>query len=281
MKAYDTKKVNTGKYKTFFCEAGKGNNETIILIHGSGPGANSETNWKNVIPELSENFHVVALDYYGYGKSDYPETPPTSLWEWTSLRIEQILELMDYLNVEKVNLVGNSLGGYISLNMVMTAPERVEKVVLMGSPGGEAGPTPEIVRMSGFFRNPTYNALKNITSWFVHDPKIFGDQLDEIVQERYEAVMKPEFIKSFNSSGPGTPFDILIPPNALKQMELPILMIHGVEDRFVQKESSLSMLEHLPNAQLHLIKGCGHWVQIEKRELFIHLVSQFFKGKMM
>ena len=48
----------------------------------------------------------------------------------------------------------------------------------------------------------------------------------------------------------------VIPPNALRQMKQPILMLHGVEDRFVAKESSLSLLQHLPNAQLHLIKGC-------------------------
>ena len=48
---------------------------------------------------------------------------------------------------------------------------------------------------------------------------------------------------------------------------------------FVAKESSLSLLQHLPNAQLHLIKGC-HWIQIEKREIFLNLLTQFFEGKL-
>lgn len=280
MSGYDTKKINTGNYNTFFCEGGKENDETIIFLHGSGPGANSVSNWHHVIPALTDTFHVVAPDYYGFGKSDHPEEPPTDIMEWTSHRVNQIIELMDYLEIEKVNLVGNSMGGYVSLHMVMTVPERVNKVVLMGSPGGEAELTPELVRMSGFYRNPTYINLKNITKWFVYDQKSLGDDLEFILTERYENVMTPEFKRSYTSARITNPFDALIPPNALKLMEQPFLLIHGMEDRFVQKESSLSMMEHLPNAQLHLIKGCGHWVQIEKKDLFIQLVREFFLGKM-
>ena len=79
---------------------------------------------------------------------------------------------------------------------------------------------------------------------------------------------------------PSMPGELLIPPSALKQMVQPFLLVHGVEDRFVPKESSLSMLQHLSNAQLHLVKGCGHWMQIEKRKLFLQLITQFFEGKM-
>ena len=66
------RKVNTGKYNTFFCEGGEANSETIIFLHGSGPGANSETNWRNILPELTDRYHVIAPDYYGFGNSDHP-----------------------------------------------------------------------------------------------------------------------------------------------------------------------------------------------------------------
>lgn len=281
MGSYQTKKINTGKYNTFFCEGGESNSETIIFLHGSGPGANSETNWRNILPELTDRYHVIAPDYFGFGNSEHPETPPKSFWEWTNCRVEQVLELMDYLNIEKAKLVGNSMGGYVSLNLVMTAPERFEKVLLMGSAGGEAAPTPEIMRMVGFYKNPTYSALKNLTTWFVYDQKSLGGELEAVLSERYENVMRPEIKKSYtHNMFPTMPGENVIPPNALKQMEQPFLLLHGVEDRFVAKESSLSMLQHLPNAQLHLIKGCGHWIQIEKREVFLNLLSQFFEGKL-
>lgn len=280
MSTYLTKKVNTGNYHTFFCEGGESNSETIIFLHGSGPGATSETNWRNILPALTDRYHVIAPDYYGFGNSDHPENPPKSFWEWTNCRVEQILELMDYLKIDKVKLVGNSMGGVVSLNLVMTAPERFEKVLLMGSAGGEALPTPEIVRMVGFYKNPTYTALKNLTKWFVYDDSILEGALESVLKERYEMVMRPEIKRSYLSNMfPSMPGENIIPPSALRRMEQPFLLLHGYEDRFVAKESSLSLMQHLPNAQLHLIKGCGHWIQIEKRELFLTMLHQFFEAK--
>ena len=73
------------------------------------------------------------------------------------------------------------------------------------------------------------------------------------------------------------PGEGVIPPNALRQMKQPILMLHGVEDRFVAKESQFIIaFKHLPNAQLHLIKGCGHWIQIEKRDNLFKSVNSVF-----
>ena len=185
----------------------------------------------------------------------------------TDCRVEQVLELMDHLKVDTAKLVGNSMGGYVSLNLVMTAPERFEKIMLMGSAGGAASRTPEIGRMIGFYKNPTHAALKNLTKWFVYDEKSLGEELESVLRERYEMIIRPEVKRSYlNNMFPGRG-EILIPPSALRRMEQPFLLVHGFEDRFVTKESSLSMMQYLPNAQLHLIKGCGHWIQIEKREL--------------
>lgn len=281
MSGYQTYKVNTGNYHTYYCEAGESNPETIIFLHGSGPGATSETNWRKILPELKGQYHVVAPDMFGFGNTNHPDTPPKTFWEWTQYRVDQVLELMDYLKIDKARLVGNSMGGYVSLNLVMSAPERFDKVLLMGSAGGEAPPTPEIGRMVGFYKNPTYTALKNLTKWFVYDEKILEGELEKVLQERFEMVMRPEIKKSYLSNMfPMAPGENIIPPSALKRMEQPFLLLHGVEDRFVAKESSLSLLHHLPNAQLHLFKKCGHWIQIEKREAFIKMLVQFFEEDM-
>ena len=144
---------------------------------------------------------------FGFGKTEHPEDPPKHFWEWTNIRVEQVLSLLDQLNIEKVNLVGNSMGGFVSLNIVMTAPERVNRVLLMGSAGGVAEPTPEIGRMVGFYKNPTLSALKNLTTWFVYDEENLGSELDSILEQRYEEVMRPEVRKSYLSNmfpqGPG------------------------------------------------------------------------------
>ena len=276
---YKTFQVHTGRYNTFYCQGGEPSAEAIIFLHGSGPGANSESNWQHILPALTDRFHVIAPDMFGFGHTEHPENPPKSFWEWTQARVDQVLELMDFLGIEKAGLVGNSMGGYVSLNLVMAAPERFTRVLLMGSAGGEMSPTPEIGRMTGFYRNPTYQALKNLTKWFVYDDKALGDELESVLKARYEMIMRPEVRRSYVSNMfPTAPGEGLIPPSALRRMEQPFLLLHGVEDRFVPKESSLSLLQHLPNAQAHFFKGCGHWIQIEKRESFLKLLIRFFEN---
>jgi 2-hydroxymuconate-semialdehyde hydrolase len=275
---YETKKVKTGKFNSYYCEGGKGNERTLIFLHGSGPGANSESNWSRVLNELSNRFHVIAIDMVGFGNTDLPENTNLTFWQWTTARVEQILEVMDYNNIEKASLIGNSMGGVVSLNALMYDSSRFEKVVLMGSGGGggKNGPSPEIVRMTQFFRDPTIQAFRNLITWFMYDESVVEEQLEEIVQTRYENIMKPETRELYPSLFATMPHELTIPPSALRRIKQPVLLIHGYEDQFVPRESSLAVLEHLPNAELVLLKQCGHWVQIEKYERFIQLIDQFF-----
>lgn len=277
---YETKKLQTGDFETVYLEAGTQNSETIFFLHGSGPGATAESNWKTALQVLGEKYHVIAPDLVGFGNTEIPENTNLTFWQWTTLRVQQILKIMDHYNIEKANLVGNSMGGVISLNAVMQAPNRINKMVLMGSGGGTTkGPTPEIVRMTNFFKNPTIEDFRNLITYFMYDESVVGEQLEEIIQNRYEIIMKSDFQKLYPTLFPANPLELLIPPSALKRIKQPVLLIHGYEDQFVPKESSLSLMEHLPNAELILLKQCGHWVQIEKTERFIQLVDQFLDTK--
>lgn len=282
MATYTTKKVNTGKFNSFYCQGGEANKETVILLHGSGPGANSESNWGKILEILGEKFHVIAPDLIGFGQTDLPENTDITFWEWTTTRVEQILEIMDYNNIEKAHLIGNSMGGFVSLNALLYDESRFDRVVLMGSGGGKNssnGPTPEIVRMTNFFKDPNINAFRNLVSWFMYDESAVEGDLERIIETRYEFIMKPEIRNLYPSLFPTSPHELVIPPSALRRIKQPVLMIHGYEDQFVPKEGSLSLLEHIPNAELVLLKQCGHWVQIEKKERFIQLVDQFLSVK--
>ena len=92
--------------RTNYLEAGSGE-QTVVLVHGSGPGVTSYANWRLVIPALAEDFHVVAPDMVGFGYSDRPEGVEYSLDTWA----DQTVGLMDALGIEKAHLVGNSFGG--------------------------------------------------------------------------------------------------------------------------------------------------------------------------
>ena len=280
MANYTKKKINTGKFTSFYCEGGETNKDTIIFLHGSGPGANAESNWSKSLEILGEKFHVIAPDMVGFGQTDLPENTDMTFWEWTTARVQQVLEIMDYNQIEKAHLVGNSMGGVVSLNAVLYEPSRFNRLVLMGSAGGQTngGPTLEIVRMKNFYNDPTIQAFRNLITWFLYDESVLAEDLEQIVSTRYENMMRPE-IRELYPKLFGTPYELAIPSSALRRIQQQVLLIHGYEDQFVPKESSLSLLNHLPHAELVLLKECGHWVQIEKQSRFIELTQQFFAAK--
>ena len=277
----DTRKIQTGNYQTYIHEGGEKASETIIFLHGSGPGASANTNWKHILPHFKENFYVIAPDIFGFGQTDHPEEYPKNGAEWMSERVQQVLAIMDTLEIEKAHLVGNSLGGVIALHLLMYAPNRFDRVVLMGAGGGLTEPTPELAKLANFHKDPNPVAFKNLLSWFLYDKSMLENELDSIVAERLEMFLKPEVRRSYEENFTKSHLsDMLVPPSALKQMHHSILLIHGHGDRFVPIDSSLYVMDYLPNAQLHIFKRCGHWAQVEQKERFIKLTSDFFNGEL-
>ena len=122
--------VEANGIRTNYLEQGTGD-ETVVLVHGSGPGVTSYANWRLVIPALAENFRVVAPDMVGFGFSDRPKDVTYSLQTWA----DQTVGVMDALGIEKAHLIGNSFGGGIALRLATRHPDRVQKMVLMGSMG--------------------------------------------------------------------------------------------------------------------------------------------------
>ena len=122
--------VDANGIRTNYLEAGSGD-QTIVFVHGSGPGVTAYANWRGVLPVLGESFRCVAPDMVGFGYSERPEKPNYSLQTWA----DQTLGVMDALGIEKAHLVGNSFGGGIALRLATRHPDRVDKMVLMGSMG--------------------------------------------------------------------------------------------------------------------------------------------------
>jgi 4,5:9,10-diseco-3-hydroxy-5,9,17-trioxoandrosta-1(10),2-diene-4-oate hydrolase len=112
-------------------EAGVGNEQTVVLLHGGGPGASSWSNFGRNIAVLAGHFHVLAVDQPGYGHSD----KHTEHEQYNRYSSEALLALLDELGVERPALVGNSLGGGTAVRFALDHPERAGRLVLMG-PGG-------------------------------------------------------------------------------------------------------------------------------------------------
>jgi len=274
-------KLKTGPWETHLYREGRG--EAVLFIHGSGPGATGLSNWQLALPELGRHFLCLAPDLVGYGESTHPDPPPRGVRAWVRVWVDQLLGLLDALGIGEAHLVGNSLGGAIALHLLIEAPKRFQRVVLMGPAGGPFRLTPELDRIWGFYEDPTLASMKNAIRWFAFDEGFIQDRLEEIARMRLEAALRPEVRRSFEAMWPRPRQEaidqLVVPPAALRRMDHPIFILHGYRDWIVPVETSLYLMEHLPNASLHLLGRTSHWVQIERAQTFHHLVGSFLRGE--
>jgi 4,5:9,10-diseco-3-hydroxy-5,9,17-trioxoandrosta-1(10),2-diene-4-oate hydrolase len=258
-----------------YYEFGRG--EPVIMIHGGGPGASGISNYRKNVEALAAHFRVFVIDLPGFGKSDNT-IGDDGIFESLAT---STLKFMDELGIEKADFVGNSLGGGTSLKVMVKSPQRVRRLVLMGTGGSVAPftamPTEGLQRMLTFYHGegPTMEKLKRVVELLVFDPSQITSNL---LEERLEASRQPQALAKPPLSKRGHLSDeIWREPLSTFQHET--LIIWGREDRVVPMDSAFVLLKTLPNAQLHVFPKCGHWAQWEKADQFNALVVEFLKGR--
>ena len=194
--------VKTGSYETYLNRAGEGNDEAILFLQGSGPGATAWSNWQFALPALGERFDCLAPDLIGYGKSDHPHDPSQGAKAWLDIWVNQQIELLDNLGLEKAHLVGNSMGGALSLHLLHRHPDRVDRVALMGTMGTPHQITAWLDQLWGFYDDPSEERMAEVISWFVYNPDAVGGDLEGIAEQRYPAAMDENVSSSFASMFP-------------------------------------------------------------------------------
>jgi len=258
--------------QTNYLEAGKGE-ETVLLIHGSGPGVTSYANWRLVMPALAEDFRVVAPDMVGFGYSDRPQGVEYGLDTWA----KQTVGLMDSLGIEKAHLVGNSFGGAIALRIAVEHQDRVGKLVLMGSMGVSFPITEGLDRVWGY--EASFENMRRVLDVFAYSRELVNDELARV---RYEGSIQPGFQESFSSMFPAPRQRwveaMATPEEQLRKLPHRTLIVHGREDKVIPLSNSYKLEELIENADLAVFSKCGHWSMIERTADFNRLVRDFFLG---
>jgi pimeloyl-ACP methyl ester carboxylesterase len=264
--------ADAGGIRTNYLEAGKGD-ETVLLIHGSGPGVTSYANWRLVIPALAEDFHVIAPDMVGFGYSDRPKGVNYSLDTWA----DQTLGLMDTLGIEKAHLIGNSFGGSIALRIASRHPDRVGKLVLMGAMGVPFEITEGLDRVWGY--DGTIEDMRRVLDVFAYSRELVNE---ELAQVRYKGSNEPGFQEAFSSMFPAPRQRwveaMTTPDDDIRALPHRTLIVHGREDKVIPVSNSYRLEELIENADLAVFSKCGHWSMIERTADFNRLVRDFFQG---
>lgn len=260
--------VDAGGIRTHYHDAGTG--EPVIMLHGSGPGVSAWANWRLNLPVLAQRFRVSAPDIVGFGHTERPDDVRYGLRSWT----EHVWAFADALGLERFALVGNSLGGRISLEMAAEHPERIARMVLMGSPGVGMTITEGLKALRAYEPSPE-NMRTLLTTNFAVDPTLITDDL---VRDRYEASAAPGAHEAYTAMFHDPRHDggnLGITEEQARTTTTPALLVHGREDKVVPVEVSQTMLGLLPHADLHVFSRCGHWTQIERADEFNAVVGDY------
>lgn len=263
-----SKSVLAGGLLTNYHDDGEGH--PVVFIHGSGPGVSAWANWRLVLPKISRQARAIALDMVGFGFTERPANFSYNVEAW----VKHLVDFLDALELDKVDLVGNSFGGAISLAAAVRHPDRVRRLVLMGS-GGVRGPMTEgLDEVWGY--TPSLANMRRMLDIFAYNRELVTDELAQI---RYEASIRPGFQESYSQMFPAPRqrwFDSLACSEAdLCRLPHQTLIIHGREDRVVRVEDAYRLETLIRRAQLHVFGECGHWTQIEHADRFAELVCNF------
>jgi 4,5:9,10-diseco-3-hydroxy-5,9,17-trioxoandrosta-1(10),2-diene-4-oate hydrolase len=269
----ETSRRAGGTFGLHYHEAGDG--PAFVLLHGSGPGVSGWSNFRGNLPVLAKDFRVVVPDMPGFGLSALPTLDRA----YPRIAADAVAELLDLLGIERASILGNSMGGYVAAELALAHPDRVDRLVLMG-PGGLAantfGPDPSegARRLGEFMAAPSREGMLAWVDTMVANKSVVDD---ELIDERMANASAPGALESaiaiFSSLGK-YPEEVPLWARA-SRITMPTLITWGRDDRMLPFESGLFAFRRMPNVELHVFSGCGHWAQVERKDDFERVVMEF------
>jgi pimeloyl-ACP methyl ester carboxylesterase len=270
--------VEVGNIRTRYWVLGDGKS-SAILLHGLGCYIEY---WLDNVAALAQGRRVYALDLVGFGRSDKPQVRYSIPY-----LTEFVQEFMIVQDVDRAALIGGSMGGAIALRFALQYPHQVEKIVLASSVG--LGKEVSIFfRMMSLpilgelFARPSRKGTAQQFRLLLHDPDSIQDQW---IEEGYEMSSLPgaqrcllsAFRSMFNIWGVRS--DAYRPIlDRLEEIEVPTLVIWGVQDRILPVTHAHQAVKRLPNSRIHILDPCGHVPNIERAEEFNALVTDFLSN---
>jgi|GEM_PF-402080 len=235
----------------------------ILLLHGLGDSA---ITWASIIAPLARDHAVYAVDLPGYGLSSLPAGCSFSTLE--QMRDMLVAFMRDVLG-QPALVVGNSLGGWLAVKLAWATPTMVRGIMLL-----DAGGAPLEGRDSWapFLEAIAVRDLKTARLVFrqmfgaIPPPLLYLGQRS--LQELFQRQVVREFVATVQE-------DEFVHPADLRQLPVPAAIIWGLSDRFLPQGSLEFFREHLPNAELLLLKHCGHLPQRERPRATVRFIRQF------
>ncbi len=260
--------VEVDKQEWKYLEGGKG--ETVVFLHG---GIGSKTQWRSLMQEYLQDYRVIAIDVPGLYVSQtfrFKRHSCRQYGVWLGKVLEQ-------LRLERVHLVGTSLGSAIAAYYAAHNPQQVESLALLAFPGiVAAGEKESGVALQQFLGASQFNTVEDVQAAYSRAfhktpalPRIvlrynlrefqkYRDTLMGMLNELLES--RPVLMAS------------------LRQIKAPTLILHGRDDQISPPVDADYWQHRIPQARYHEIPECGHMIHIEKPEEVARLHKELLRN---
>lgn len=245
-----------------------GRGRPVILLHG---WLGSWGLWQETMAYLGHYYRTYALDFWGFGESGKKRNT-YAVQDFTQL----VNQFMDQLGIYRAPLVGHSMGGTVSLSVAIQFPERVSKVVIIGSP--IIGSSLSLL-LKLFGRRPiaslTYHNLWALKLGFrILAPMYSRDPLwPDMMARDISRTTLESFLLSIASLRKTD-----LRPH-LHQIQIPAMGMFGHRDVVVNPNQWKPMLAGIPHARIEQFENAGHFIMLDEPQKFMEVLHDFLNGK--
>lgn len=264
------REVTTSRGVLRYHEAGDG--PPLLLLHGSGPGVTGWRNYRGNLAFFAQHFRCLVLEFPGFGVSDDFGGHPMLDAQGS------VVAFVDALGLDRVDVIGNSMGGGAGINFAINHGDRIGKLVTIGGIGVNIfspGPSEGIRLLQEFTEEPSRRRLVDWLHSMVYDPDLVTE---ELIEERWTLATDPDTLTAARRMYGKAAFavmmdmmrnaDLPLPWALMHKVKAPTLLTWGRDDRVSPLDMALVPMRTIPDAELHVFPNCGHWVMIEAKTAF-------------
>ena len=266
----------------FAYDAGQGKSISLVMIHGLGDEADT---WRHIIKPLSEDYHILSVDLPGFGRSILPEEKLTPVF-----LLKIMKSLLNESGLEKVVLIGNSLGGILAHAYSLKYPDQIKGLVLVGGallqldPMGDFSLRLMQIPLLGEWlykrlrKDPqaAYDSLRNVYHDLDEMPEVDRNFLFLRVNKRvWSDKQRKAYFSTLRNLGPWVRDRQANLPGQLKDFEIPTLVIRGAFDALFSEENARAVARVQPNTTYSSINDSGHLPHQEKPAEFLDALQEW------
>jgi pimeloyl-ACP methyl ester carboxylesterase len=276
--------VRAGGVRTHYTEQGDAG-PVIVAMHGGGAGSSGGAGLGRLLSLLSNDARVIGLDSVGgFGETD----PSGPVSYGLQSRVDHLADFLDALCLDRVTLMGNSQGAWCIAKYATMRPDRVERMILLGSGSianamGIKAPKSQGMQLMEDY-DGTREGMRRLLEGLVYDKSRITEALLDL---RQAAATRPGAADAFKAIGIATRrlqndplyrpiFDLSTSLPAITKL-IPTIMIWGENDIFAVPEVGRQVEPLLPDVRFHWIERAGHQVQTDRPDVVAEIVRAFVR----